>query len=75
LDSASISGTESRSLIISEPAFLADEMSGTKENTLPACVAPKTVLCKENDEQTPKIKIKIIYHQNDEELESGSFKT
>jgi hypothetical protein len=45
-DCASISGTESRRLIISEAAFAADETSGTKENTLPACVAPKTVLYK-----------------------------
>ena len=45
-DSASTSGMESSSLMISDPAPLAVEMSGTKENTFPALMAPKVVLYK-----------------------------
>jgi hypothetical protein len=36
VDSASISGTMSSNLMISEPAPLAEDTSGTKEKTLPA---------------------------------------
>ena len=50
-DSASIAGVESRSLIMSEPAPLADEISGAKESVLPACIAPKTVLYEESSEK------------------------
>jgi len=44
VDSASISGVDFNSLRMSEPAPLADEISGTKENTFPAWIAPKVVL-------------------------------
>lgn len=60
---------------MSEPAPLADEISGTKENTLPACIAPKVVLWEENDEQSYRRKKELIYHESDEELESGSLQT
>jgi hypothetical protein len=36
VDSASISGTASSSLMISDAAPLADDISGTKEKTFPA---------------------------------------
>lgn len=46
VDSASIAGVESRSLIIALAAPLADEMSGTKVKMLLACIEENTVLTK-----------------------------
>ena len=45
VDSASISGIASSRRMTSDAADLAEEMSGTKEKTLPAWMAEKVVLC------------------------------
>ena len=75
-DAASISGVESTSLMMSEPALLAEEMSGTKENTLPTWMAPKVVLCeKKKMKKVIQQRTDLKYHKSDEEFESTSFQT
>jgi hypothetical protein len=44
VESASMWGTASKSLMIPDPAPLADDISGTKLNMLPAEIDPNVVL-------------------------------
>jgi hypothetical protein len=46
LDSASISGTESRRVIISVPAICDSDISGAKAKMFPAWMAPNVTLYK-----------------------------
>lgn len=60
---------------MSDPALLADPMSGTKANALVACWYPKVVLCDGgfvNDEFANEPR--SAHHENNEERKVGHFK-
>jgi hypothetical protein len=66
-DSASMSGLESINLIMLEPAPHAEEISGTKANTFPACVAPNVVLYQFVKKSNMNHSHNETHHQTNEE--------